>query len=1667
MKIESHQLTPIRELYNNGCYLQAYHAAHKLSPLNEWEGSEARVLAGRLVAHLGAPRLAYYHYLKAYRETPAEPEVRYYYALYQLHRRGPYAAWQTLKQFNDLDNEPDDILASRYALVAETAAILRDFATAETWITRAKEIAPNSPWVYQTYAQVRHHEDKHQESLDLLQHALTLHPWYRPAVQATAYTLTLLGRDDEAIEFLEQADQHIECSGVVAQLIGLQIEQEQYEDAQLHLQRVLQLMPLMEKQTRQWIAGVQSTLAYFQNDIDAAIMYAQKTGDSFHEKIAQHLMETKSQSAERKVLPVGFVRQHHMTCAPATLSAVSNYWSMPADHLQVAEEICYNGTSAYNERRWAEENGWYAREFTITAANTKTLIDHSIPFTFATVDLGNAHLQAVLGYDERRQTLLVRDPYSRHSREGLTTALLERYAATGPRGMALVPTPQKEILAQLDLLESDIWDLLHQFDGALETHKLDQATAILEEMKHKDTTGRLTLDATYRLAIYNSNPVAMLAAVEDLLALYPEDERLQFSRLKHLKDLTRHSDLLSAYEQICQKPNVHPIFLEGYAQELTHDARAQEKAISLLRKALQKWPTKESIYIALADALWNQREFDEALELYRFATCLNDKDEFLAQSYFTAAHFRRETAVALNFLQLRYQRLGQKSNLPARTLVWAYERIDRRVDALHVIDESLQYWSDNGNFLLFVADFFGHLSNEYRKRAFELLKRAKSNSKQQEWLRTAARITAVNADLPRSLSLWQEVLKQQPLAMDAHESIANLLLKTEGREAAVAHLQQAVDAYPHHHPLHRLWLYWLRDAPVEVAAPAFRRVIAMDNSDAWVRRQYSYFLIEQRQFQEAAQVAETAYELDPVHPAYHHLQGLLLKNQGNLEEAKRAFYQSIRLASNIEPSVADLLSCCDSADEQRAALEFVRKELMDKVLLGDEMLMYRAYGSRLLDPEELLSQLHDVLLAQPELAQTWSAYIKQLLSVNSMDKAKEYAEKATKRFPLTPLVWADLAHVCALQMDTEGERNALERAYTINPRWQNIIIMLSNVHARAKEWEKSKALLQEAIGHDPLNARYQALLADARWHLDEKETALEQMQYTLTLEPNYDWAWSTLKDWTRALESPEIVIDTARALTKRHPHDAQSWFVLATMLERSEDIEERLNALEKALLYNPRFVDAYDLQAQLLCQVGRVDEARQACKPAAWKDYVPVDLRARAAWIEVQMGNHDQGMQLLQEALHQEPSYYSGWTLLAQWCRANKRDKQYLEAAENMVRLQPHNEFSLGYLGEACLFNKNRLRAKDAFMRAFSLEPHYLFAGYNLFDLYLDDNELERASNVLLQLQKYASGPLVTAREVQLAVKQRNKEVAANGLRELCVMPYENQWPLQTAVDAMMKQFWGDIVNQVLDEAIDNPDAIPEVGSMWMRQRAAINQWPSAIRLKKLTRRGKIGEHATYIYMTQLQQKNESRKLLQFIKKNRNWLKENTYTWGTVGYILISLSDFSAVTQWMADWRKRSQVHSWMLLNLVESLRYTKQTEEAHKVGQYALTLPEDHCTSSHELWLAVDEIRLGKFDMAKQCLFKIDPGTLPRDYLFVLQMIQTATMMYEAPITNRAQTFKIVRKQMADYLKEYKLQAKNEKVRRELYQSTLKQIAELEGGVGAHLWRWLYHVIPILGIRL
>jgi tetratricopeptide (TPR) repeat protein len=1088
---------------------------------------------------------------------------------------------------------------------------------------------------------------------------------------------------------------------------------------------------------------------------------------------------------------------------------------------------------------------------------------------------------------------------------------------------------------------------------------------------------------------------------------------------------------------------------------LRADARRHDDAIWLLRRAIRRWPSEAANYFILGNIYWDQRRFDEALELYRFAACLSEREEQFASSYFSAATFCQQTEAVLAFLRNRFQRFGRRSSLPARTLFSAYMQLDRIHEALAVVEEALRLRPDDGELRLFAADAYVACSTEHTPRALELLEQAKPNAPEVAWRRTAARLASTDGRLNDALVHWQRILELQPLAVDAHRAVTQLLAETQGSAAALAHLQQATDRFPHHHPVHELWIQWLRDEPSEVREPVIRRVVEMNPDDAWVRRELALVLADQKRFDEAWEQVHCAGQLEPTNPSYHTVRSYLLRCQGQIAEARQALRAAIELSVDDDFAIGELIGLCDTLEERREALTFVKDQLVRQVIFGDGLLAFQMHARDTLEPGELLHELREALAARPDLWHGWSAVVGQLLDMDQVDEAWQLVVQATERFPLLPRLWLDRAVVCRARGQPAAEREALETAYRINPSWGTAVRALSDLYERCGEYDRARELLEHAVGRNPLDVVNHVLLAEALWRLGQREAALERVHHAVQIEPGYDRAWSCLNEWSEALGCPERAMQTAREITQRRGGEARSWLILARLLDAPDQLDERLAALAKAIELNPRCDDAYDVQAVSLALAGRWDEALASCRPAAWGDRPPPSLQVRAAWIEAQRGDLDTAIARLREIVQAEPQYVEAWSLLADWYAQRGDQEQYLEIAETLVRLRPQSEIAWGYLGEARLVQGDRDAAREAFRRALELNPTYEFAGNNLFDLQLEDGELDGAAQTLALVQTHSNGPFVVARETRLAAKRGYRDEACDALKRVCLLPSESNWPVAVAVDAVAESWSPGVAEQILEERIFADGAHPEVGVQWIKLRTGRKDWGAGARLCELLERGEIGRQATYAYIDALRRAGARRLLLRFVGQNRTWLRQQTFTWGAVGFGLAGIRAYREAAEWHADWASREGAEPWMLVNAIEGLRALGRDEEAAEASRAALALPPGYGQHLHHLWLAADEILGDNLPAARQHLDQAKTDKLDDDWQFQLALVEALVEMAEAPPAEAGPVFRSVRRKVARARAGYKAWT-HEPARRRLYRRVLAKIARQRGTFAARLWHWL-----------
>ena len=730
----------VRRLCEAGRYLQAYEAAGPCGPLATWSGTPARLLAARLAAELGGHRLGSALLLRAVRADPASLEARCAAAGALLGRRNPALAWARMREWGEPgEGAPARARAEWLVLQARIAGLFRDFETSGEALRRAERLAPALPSTAITRAWLLEEQDCCVEALEVAQESRRAHPSWAPSVLAVARLLLVLGRGDEARLTLSDAAAETESGTVVGTLAATLAGQRLFAESLGCLDRFEALSPLLDRDGRRWLAARRSDALYELGDVEGARQQARLAKHPFHAAIAERLARPLG-DARRVLLDVPFVRQHHKTCTPASLASVASYWSRPVDHLSLAATICYDGTPRHSAREWAEANGWLVREFRLTWASGCALLDRGVPFVLAIAGPLSGHDQAVVGYDARRGSFSVREPSQPFLQEVLAGPMLDSQRWSGPRAFVLLPQAEHERLAGLDLPDARPYDCLHRIQISLEAHRPDPARQVEQEMEASLPDHALTLWAAALVAGYASDEATQAQCLEGLLQRFPESPELLFRKISFLHGIAPAAEgdrLLT--EALERHPRDLPL-LSLRAHALSLDRQRHPSALRVLRSIF-----RAGVSPSTGNDLWGLARTHEAagrpeaaLELLRFAACLQDMNEAFAATYFGAARAREKTAEALALLRRRDERLAPRSGHPAATLSWALERCGYEGPAREAMRRAVALHPADGGLALLAADFdarHGRL-----EAADSLLRAAHGRVRLEAWLQAAARV---------------------------------------------------------------------------------------------------------------------------------------------------------------------------------------------------------------------------------------------------------------------------------------------------------------------------------------------------------------------------------------------------------------------------------------------------------------------------------------------------------------------------------------------------------------------------------------------------------------------------------------------------------------------------------------------------------------------------------------------------------------------------------------------------------------------------------------------------------------------------------------------------------------------------------------------------------------
>ena len=1544
----------VERLYDSGQYVQALRQAESVAPLHEWQTTSDRIMAARIAANVGGARLADAWMLRTWRADPDHPAAIYYYARTLLHRRGVVKAWEFLRPHE----VPEDVGATEqadwYALRGLILGRFRDFERAHAALDQAEAIEPADPWICTERATVLEMEDRYDDALAAARRALEIRPWFRPAVQTVAHHLGLHGADEEAKQLLREALERIESASVALQLAQLQLEEGDYVAARESLDRAVEYAPLADRDFANALTAQRCDAAYYCGDLEQATELAREvTNTEFYEKLAER-MSASPANFTRTVLPVEFVRQHHVTCAPATLTTLTRYWNCEVDHLDLARTICYDGTPNESERRWAEDSGFVVREFTVSEASAHALIDRGIPFTLSTVEPGNAHLQAVIGYDTTRNTLIIRDPYYRRFVEFAVDELLQQYQASGPRGFAFVPQSQAHRLQGLDLPDAELYDHFHRLHCALRERRRDDAVAEQKAMQERDEDHRLTSQALLSIGSYDENPVLILQAVERLLQQFPNEPLFSLTKLSCLRQIGRRAERCEVYEQLSREPDCNPIVWQQFAQELAEDAREHERALGLLDKALTAGIDLGGSLFIRANLLWRRREFETALEFYRLAVCVEDKNESFAQSYFSACRTRGQEQDAVQFLRQRFERWGDRSGHPARSLAWALDQLDQPDEAFTTLERAMARRPDDGELMLYAADCQARRGN--MTRAQEWLEQAKPHSQRSAWLRTAASLALSDNDRATAIEMWREVLRREPVAIDAHYAVTQLTAETEGHRAALASLREASNTFSHSAPLQQLFAEWMRDESRSDQEQALRQFVETHPENAWAHREYADVLGALGRWDEAFAALEVAAELEPMHLGLWNIRGDLLRRSHRTAEARTAYRRGIKLDVDNTYAIEQLLLGCDNRSQRLDALDFIWNEHRLQVYFGDGFLEYCRHAHEVLPAEELLSQIRELQKQRPDLWQLWSAAVHQLAEMGMSDQALATAQEATDRFPLIPRLFFDCARVHQLRGEADERIKVLEHSLALNPDLVPSLQELASAFAQRGDRENAVRILERAVRRRPLDASLHRSLAQCYRRMDREEESRATAERALELDPSDESIWSLMGEWTAKDEvARERLVQLAREQTQRRPGQLNSWLQLARVLDQPDQQTERESALAAARRLEPHRPEPYLIEADLWFADGNPEKALQRCTdPAPWNGEVPTELLTRAAEIEADQGELDAAIARLRGILERDPEDRGNWCRLADWCEANKDLHGALKAAEQLVAIAPHHPASYGYLGDAHKQLGNREAAADAFRRALELAPDYEFAAYSLADIHLQTNEFHAAEEVARSVrEKSAAAPAVYDYLVRCAIGRNDRPQACQYLTELCYVQDERVSEVLLRVTTQFESCrWGRAAARTIEPLLSVPSVAPAAARRWVDLASRFESYSKLRkRIRDMDPRQPSGVVARLALMELVTINKWVRRGLHFWRVHKEALAADETLWCAAAEMLMSLNRYRTARRWLqqrnpdGEWSERSRLTLFMA-------HYSDGDEHA---AREFLKGPV-HSELALALWRAVDE---------------------------------------------------------------------------------------------------------------
>ena len=443
----------------------------------------------------------------------------------------------------------------------------------------------------------------------------------------------------------------------------------------------------------------------------------------------------------------------------------------------------------------------------------------------------------------------------------------------------------------------------------------------------------------------------------------------------------------------------------------------------------------------------------------------------------------------------------------------------------------------------------------------------------------------------------------------------------------------------------------------------------------------------------AVAVAEDLAKRQPKNPGLANLLGSALVAKGDVESARKAFEQAIKL----DPAFVEPQINLARLDIDQKALDAAQKRL-SAVLAKDEksidaaMEIARLYSARgrvdealrwlqraddnsgqKLQPALQLVEFH-LAHSRPDLARealkrlqnrapdalvVVLAQARVQLAAGDTTAAKTTLTRATTVAAFDPAALVQIANLQLRAGNLPGAAHALDKALTERADHLAARALRADVYLLQGEPAKAEQLARSILASDPKNGLGHGLIGDVARSRNQMPAAIEAYRRAHQL----DQSSSSLLRLFGALEASQgpAAVALAEQWLRNKPGDLRVWRALADSRARAGNLEAARTAYESVVKLSPDDADALNNLANVMIDLRDPGALKVAERALARKPDTPAII-GTVGWAAFHANQPERALQLLRDARLRDPKnlttrYFLGAVLAQQGRKTEARDE--------------------------------------------------------------------------------------------------------------------------------------------------------------------------------------------------------------------------------------------------------------------------------------------------------------------------------------------------------------------------------------------------------------------------